>query len=203
MIVPTARQRVMAYLNMHRTASAAQIGRGLQMSAATVRHHLSVLSADGRAVEVGLTHKAGRGRPVKLFGPSNLLQGNNLGLLSDVVLNERLQKLSPAKRAQVLRTLARGLIGQMGQICLEVPLGKRLARVVDKLNEVNYQSRWEAGAEGPRITFGHCPYAAIIEKHPELCVIDAAMLEEMMGQPARQTAKIGVASSPVCVFQIG
>ena len=198
----TARQRVLAYLRKHRTVSASQIGRGLQMSAATVRHHLAVLSSDGRAAEVGALHKAGRGRPVKLFGPSVRLLGDNLGLLSDVLLNEQMQKLSPAKRAEVLGSLARGLIDSNAQIGPELPLGKRLARVVEKLNDLNYQSRWEAGAEGPRILFAHCPYAAIIEKHPELCMMDAAVLNEMLGQSARQIAKIGVNASPVCVFLI-
>jgi len=68
---------------------------------------------------------------------------------------------------------------------------------------MNYHARWEAGPEGPRIIFSHCPYAAIIEKHPELCKMDEAMLRELMGQPATQMFKIGKEGSSVCVFVVG
>jgi predicted ArsR family transcriptional regulator len=55
---------------------------------------------------------------------------------------------------------------------------------------MNYHARWEAGQQGPRILFGHCPYAAIIEKHPELCQMDAALLKELFGDDMEQIAKI-------------
>ena len=44
----TARQKVLTYLTKNRTASAREISRSLKMSAATVRHHLRVLTSDGR-----------------------------------------------------------------------------------------------------------------------------------------------------------
>jgi predicted ArsR family transcriptional regulator len=75
--------------------------------------------------------------------------------------------------------------------------------VVEKLNQMNYHARWEAGAEGPRILFGHCPYAAIIARHPELCKMDASLLEELMGRSATQTSKIGRDGSLLCVFVLG
>jgi len=61
---------------------------------------------------------------------------------------------------------------------------------VEKLNQMNYHARWEAGAGGPRILFGHCPYAAIITRHPELCAMDAALLKELFGDELEQIAKI-------------
>jgi len=74
---------------------------------------------------------------------------------------------------------------------------------VEKLNQMNHHARWEAGSDGPRIIFGHCPYAAIIEKHPELCMMDEALLKEWMGQPTAQAAKAGKDGSSICVFAIG
>ncbi len=70
------------------------------------------------------------------------------------------------------------------------PVAKRLNLLVEKLNQMNYHARWEAGPQGPRILFGHCPYAAIIEKHPELCLMDAALLKELFGNDMEQIAKI-------------
>lgn len=201
MTVTTARQRVLAYLKKQRTGSAAQIGRALNMSAATVRHHLSVLRSDGRVTELEALHKEGRGRPVKVYGLSENLWGNNLALLADLLLKERLSKLPPAKRAEVIHRLAVGLTDQMGRIEADAPLAQRLAQLIERLNASKYEARWEAGSEGPRILFAHCPYAAIIAKHPELCAMDAGMLEAALEGSVRQTAKIGVDGSRVCAFQ--
>jgi predicted ArsR family transcriptional regulator len=100
-----------------------------------------------------------------------------------------------------MEALARHLIGNSnftGQ-----PLAKRLNLTVEKMNQMSYHARWEAGSEGPRIIFSHCPYAAIIEKHPELCRMDASILKEWMGQPTTQISKIGKEGTSVCVFAVG
>ena len=83
------------------------------------------------------------------------------------------------------------------------PIAKRLNLTVEKLNAMNYHARWEAGPQGPRLIFSHCPYAAMIEKHPELCRMDEKLLNELMGEAAMQLFKIGKDGSSVCVFAIG
>jgi predicted ArsR family transcriptional regulator len=200
----TARQRVVNYLKKQRSASAAQIGRGLNMSAATVRHHLSILLADGRITLTGARRRQGRGRPVKIYGLSEKSLGDNFALLSDAVLDELVQGLSAAKLDEVINAVARKLTLQFGNDALDVPIAKRLSIIVEKLNELHYQARWEAGAQGPRILFAHCPYAAIIDHHPELCKMDETLLGELVSAQARQLAKIGQqpAGSSYCIFGI-
>ncbi len=202
MSVTTARQKVLAYLQKQRVASASQIGSGLNMSAATIRHHLSIMLADGRIETLRKNRKAGRGRPVKLYKLSEKTLGDNLALLSDAVLREWLSSLPPSKQEAALGKIARALINQIGGDVPEVPAAKRLAIIVEKLNVLHYQARWEAGAEGPRILFGHCPYAAIIKDHPELCKVDNEMLSGVLQSVAHQTAKIDVNGATVCVFAL-
>ncbi len=202
MPVTTARRKVLTYLTKNRAVSAAQIGRALKMSAANVRHHLSVLCSDGRASVVGETKKDGRGRPIKLYGLSESLLGNNLASLADGLLDEFLKILSPAKQEDVVQTLAHRL-AMIGESTGTLGMSKRLAQTIENLNQLNYQSKWEAGAAGPRVLLGHCPYAAIIEKHPELCQMDAVLLNTYMNEPARQIAKIERSGSPMCVFVLG
>jgi predicted ArsR family transcriptional regulator len=190
----TVRQKVLAYLNKNRTASAHEIARALQMSAATVRHHLRVLASDGRLEMASGRGRDGRGRPEKVYSLPRSALGDNLAALSDVLLTE-------AKSNVKVETLAKRLVGQSdpaGQ-----PLAKRLNRTIENLNQMNYHARWEARSEGPHIIFSHCPYAAIIEKHPELCKMDEAMLTEWIGQSAAQLFKTGQEGSSVCVFAIG
>jgi predicted ArsR family transcriptional regulator len=67
------------------------------------------------------------------------------------------------------------------------------------LNQLHYQARWEAGAEGPRIILGQCPYAAVIGNHPELCRMDMSLLEGMLDTQVEQRVKLG----PMCIFLVG
>ena len=190
----TARQKILAYFAKSRTASTREISRALKMSAATVRHHLRVLASDGRLELSALRGRDGRGRPEKIYSLPRAALGDNLSMLSDALLTEagsRIQMESLAKRFTGHTSFA-------GQ-----PLARRLNLTVEKLNQMNYHAHWEAGSEGPRVIFSHCPYAAILEKHPELCRMDQTMLKEFMGQPARQIFRTGKEGSTVCVFVVG
>lgn len=190
----TARQKILAYFNKTRAASAREIARALKMSAATVRHHLRVLASDGRLEMVSVRERDRRGRPQKVYSLPRAVLGDNLAALSDVLLMESGSSVK-------MEALAKHLIGESN--FASQPLVKQLNLTIEKLNQMSYHARWEAGSEGPRLIFSHCPYAAIIEKHPELCQMDEAMLKEWMGQPARQIFKIGKEGSSVCVFAIG
>ena len=190
----TARQKVLAYFSKARTASAREISRSLKLSAATVRHHLRLLVSDGRLELASVRGRDGRGRPETVYSLPRAALGHNLDSLSDAILSEA----GPGVRMEALAARLAGESGFAGQ-----PLTKRLNLTVGKLNQMNYHAHWEAGLEGPRVVFGHCPYAAIIGQHPELCSMDHALLAELLGQSAAQLSRTGKDGSSVCVFVLG
>jgi len=190
----TARQKVLSYFNKMHTASVREVARALKMSAANVRHHLRVLVSDGRLEISSVREREGRGRPEKVYSIPRAALGDNLSALSDALWME-------AGSSVRVEALAKRLAGESN--FKSQPMAKRLNLIVEKLNQMKYHARWEAGSQGPRIIFGHCPYAAIIERHPELCRMDEALLEELMGQSAEQLTKIGRDGSLSCVFAMG
>src|SRR5688572_813531 len=189
----TARQKVLTYLIKTRMASVREISRALKMPAANVQHHLRVLVSDGRLKTSTVVKGEKRGRPEKVYSLPRAVLGDNLSALSDALLTETSLQVR-------METLARHMAGDSN--FMDQPLAKRLNLLIEKLNQMNYHARWEAGLEGPRVIFGHCPYAAIIEKHPELCVMDVALLEKLMGQSAKQLTTIRDGSKS-CVFVMG
>ncbi len=189
----TARQKILAYLEKSRTASAREISRSLKMSAAAVRHHLRVLVSDGRLEIVAVRGREGRGRPEKVYSLPSAALGDNLPALSEALLAE-------SGSGVRMEALAKRLAGECD--FASQPLAKRLNLTIERLNQMNYHARWEAGSEGPRLLFNHCPYAAIIEQHSELCRMDEALLKEWMGQPAVQISRAGKEGSSVCVFAL-
>jgi len=191
----TARQKVLAYLNKTRTASVREVSRALKMSAANVRHHLRVLVSDGRLEISSARGREGKGRPEKVYMLPRAVLGDNLSALADALLTEA--RALSGDEASRMEVLARRLAGESdfkNQV-----VSKRLNLIVEKLNQMKYHARWEAGSGGPRILFGHCPYAAIIAKRPELCRMDAALLKEFFGEEFEQIAKIENFQG-VCVF---
>ena len=102
-----------------------------------------------------------------------------------------------------LRAIALRLAGESSPVP-ERQLTRRLNQTVDRLNELHYQARWEAGVDGPHVILGQCPYSAVITDYPELCRMDAFLLEQRTGLVAEQTAKLQPSAKgyPFCMFKI-
>ena len=121
------------------------------------------------------------------------MMGDNLSALADAFLTEVGSMVQ-------MDALGKRIAGE--GVASGQPLMRRLASTIERLNSMHYQARWEAGAEGPRIILGHCPYRAIIADHPELCQMDAALLTELLQDEVMQTAKLEPAAGglPFCGF---
>ena len=132
----------------------------------------------------------GRGRPEKVYSIPRAALGDNLSALAEALLTE-------AGKSVRADALAKRLAGESD--FERQPIAKRLSLVVEKLNQMNYHARWEAGAEGPRIIFGHCPYMPVVKNHPKLCEMDASMLSHFMSRPVTNE-KSEIQKSGVCPF---
>ena len=176
----TARQKVLTYLTKNRAASAREISRSLKMSSETVRHHLRVMIEDGRLEMESTRGMGGRGRPEKVYSLPQAALGDNLSALGDALLVEAGSRVK-------MESVAKRLAGEFDSSGL--PISKRLNLVVEKLAQMNYHARWEAGAEGPRVLFGHCPYAVIVGRHPELCDMDRSLLAQLLARPVLREPK--------------
>lgn len=191
----TSRQKILTHLRKARFASAREIARALRLSPANVRHHLSVLCADGRVERIGVHNREGRGRPEKVYSLAQSALGDNLAALADALLGVAGKKLdveAVAERLLDTRQFA------------NLPIPRRLTALIEALNEMHYQAHWEAGKEGPRILFGRCPYWKVMENHPEICKMDQALLQNAMAQPVSGLRK-NESARGLCpfIFQIG
>jgi predicted ArsR family transcriptional regulator len=196
----TSRQRLIAYLESRQAATTDEISRALHLTPANIRHHLSHLVEEGIAQTVGYRPKPARGRPEKLYALSRQISSHNLDGLSSALI-----QILSAQEQPVQESWIKDLAGELGKTDQgkESPT-KRLFQVVKHLNELKYQSRWEAHSDGPRIILGHCPYAAILPKHPELCRMDRFLLENLLEADVNQISRleVGAKGLPQCVFKI-
>lgn len=171
----TSRQRLLDFIQAHSVVSAAEIGQALRMSEANARHHLSILKNQGLVEVSGQRPAQGKGRPTLLYSLSQQTLGDNLPLLAGALLDELRASLSPEAYISWMRRISQRLLEQHSTA--PVHMTQRLYNAVQQLNAWRYQARWEAHAGAPRLILGRCPYAILLANHPELCQMDAALLE--------------------------
>lgn len=203
MIVKTTRQLLVEHLHLRRIASADELARALKLTPANIRHHLAALQAEGVVENAGQRPVSGRGRPVQLFSLVEQASRNNLALLTKILLQELDQGNPLTERPEIFMRLASGLLGGVKPQIRN--LAQRYYQAILQLNALNYQAHWEAHVKAPRVILSHCPYAAIIQDRPELCLLDKYLLEELFGKDVRQTAKLEQTTQGErqCVFLVG
>jgi hypothetical protein len=127
----------------------------------------------------------------------------DLSLLAEALLAEWLENVPANEQEMALRALAGRLAAtQPGE--RTGPALRRLSLTIERLNHLGYRSRWEAHAAGPRVILGRCPYAMMIDRHPELCKMDRFLLEKWLAQPMEQLAKLESSERglPFCLFAL-
>ncbi len=199
MRTPT-RLRILDYLRKQQTATARELSRALGMTGANIRHHLAILELN-ELIEYISLHQEGRGRPENIYGLSRKVLGDGLDELAGALLIVWLKNATETTLETSLRSVALQLGGDTQP---DILLTRRLTRLVERLNELHYQARWEAGMNGPNIILGHCPYAAIVPSNPELCRMDTFLLEHWTCSPVKQTAmlKKNAKGYPFCTFRV-
>jgi hypothetical protein len=155
-----------------------------------------------------------------VYGLAETIQAHNLVELSAVLLELLAAEVPSEQRTHIYRRVASALItagwsaangreklnlkGQAVEPDRATNLTQRLAASVQRLNQMNYQARWEAHARGPRLILEHCPYAAILKSHPEMCQIDRHLLQELSGATVVQTECLALdeRGAPFCRFAL-
>jgi predicted ArsR family transcriptional regulator len=194
------RQQIIDYLRKYRLGTSIQMGHALQVTTANIRHHLHILLEQGFVEIIDQEPGRGRGRPTYIYSLTPAAQEDNLAGLAAALLDTLLSESMPEGQAQRIVRLADKLLGST-DVSTE-GLRQRLDQTISRLNELHYQSRWEASAKGPRVILGQCPYTTIIARHPELCQMDAAVISKFVDLPVKQIAKLerSLKGVPHCVF---
>ena len=182
------RQRIISYLKNNHQATAPQLSLFLNMTQANIRHHLDVLQRDGYIQAIGQNKASGRGRPTQIFMLSKNVQDNALDQLASALLGEIRDNKNAYQRSQKLSKIAKNLAGIHPDQNKSITI--QLSKAVQRLNDLNYKAHWEAHASAPQIFLGRCPFAQIINRHPELCQMDAALLKHLTGADFVQLEKI-------------
>ena len=200
--MPNSRQKILNYIHEQHSSTVEELSKVFRVTPANIRHHLSILVEQGSVKVIGQKAAAFRGRPAQIYSSSQQTDLHNLDHLSGALLSNLIVNAEPYKKNQKIKEIA-SFIGSEFKPDATNPT-RRLYSAIRSLNRMNYQAHWEAHIENPRIMFDHCPYRSIIADHPELCQIDASLLENLLDTPVRQIDKlcIDIKGLAQCVFLI-
>lgn len=197
----STRLRIIEILKSRSAATPNALARLLDVTGANARYHLRTLEREGIVTNIGHRPPKGRGRPSQIYGLAK--KNDNLPKLSSILLEILLEDRSSEARISQLEKIGRRLVGEREEGPEHAT--QRLYQAISLLNKLNYQARWEAHADAPRVILGHCPYLEIIEEYPVLCEMDALILENLLGDNVLQTAKLARNEQglPNCTFLVG
>jgi predicted ArsR family transcriptional regulator len=177
---------ILAHLLKFHIVTVNGLSHNLGMTKPDIRYHLQKM-LQNKVVEIINEENPparGRGRPEVKFKLSAKRTANNYSELCDLLLS---QSGPISRKEELLKIIAKSMIPPMYPV---FNLTRKLNLLMVELNKRAYIAHWEAHKNGPIIMFSACPYHALIDNHPELCIMDVMILSNYLNYSARQIGKI-------------
>jgi DeoR family suf operon transcriptional repressor len=188
--------------------------RGDKITAVTVRHHLSILQADGFVDTPEMRHRSTPGRPQHVYALTE--QGlaqfpTNYQRLATGLLERMRQHI----QGDVVNVIIEGVADDMAQEA-NIPVGsvqERLEAVVSYLSDHGYDANWEPAdkalleesigeqKQGFVLYMHNCPYHHIAHGEDTLCHLDMRMISKMLGVVPRLLSRV-VDGGQTCAYLI-
>ena len=144
----------------------------------TLRGHLDVLLASGEVTRT-VAESEGRGRPKWIYTAARKA-ASPFQFLAEALTSLLERSADP----QIAESAAESWAHAIPDLPVADSPDEAVAEAVDALNRLGFTA--EASPVGDSIAVTNCPYAALVDEHPVICDIHAAMVGRLLvqtGQP--------------------
>lgn len=188
----STRQSILQLLRRNGEMTALELSERLRVGAVGVRQHLALLERDGQVRIAGLRRNVGRPSHLYVLTPeaeANFPKGyDHLALEILAYINE-LGGESAVE--QVLARRRAGLLSELGPHLAGKTRADQIAALATLLADQGYMCEWEQEPDGSFvITEFNCPVDCVARQHPQLCVQERQLYEELLGVPVIQESTI-------------
>lgn len=187
------RKHILELLKERDGATVAELAESLNMAPVSVRHHLDILQGDNLISVERLERKGNVGRPQQVYALTNVANEHfpdNFAALAAGLVRQLKKVLPPEQVEAAFKALAHDFAGKVQSDLADLSIEDRLEQVTMFLNERGYLARWEANESAPDGSFllhkCNCPYAGVSDEHSELCLMDQALINELMGESCQR-----------------
>lgn len=203
------RQQILEILKEGDGATVAELAERLSMAAVSVRHHLDILQGDNMICVARVERKGNVGRPQKIYDLTNRADDHfpdNFASLAESLVRQ-IKMVLPAEQVQcAFRTIASEMAEGISRAKLDAAsTEERLDIITEFLTQRGYHARWEAAEDsqdGYLLHKYNCPYSGVSTEHQELCLMDQALVDELLGQPSHRAQSL-ITSGHRCTYHIG
>lgn len=198
----SVRRRITEILKENGTATVAELAGSLGMAQVSVRHHLDILVAEDLVEQTGVRRRDGAGRPSQVYALTrsamSLFPQRNAQLASSV-LTELKAVLPQHEVAELLIRVAERAVSEAPRPVAGQTVEERLEQVAGFLGQKGYSARWEACDGFFELHACNCPYSGVAEQHPELCLMDHAMIQGLLPDAERAQSQV-IDGSTRCTY---
>jgi len=194
----------MNILKEHGQATVDQLSEQLNLTPVTIRHHLDILRSEGLVQAPKVKRRQSPGRPQHVYclteQASSFFPKNYAGF-ADLTLREIRERVSPDELNSILRSVGRRMAADAPPTPPDEPLPDRLQRVVEFLNQKGYVARWQSNDRGYLLHMANCPYQVLTQNHSAPCVMDMALMTELLGGTPQRVAWIS-GGDEMCTYLV-
>ncbi len=198
------RQRILEILKERGTATVEELGKELELTPVTIRHHLDILRSEGLVQAPKVKRRDAPGRPQHIYALTDAADDyfpKNYSGFADLMLHEIRDRVEPPELDSILNGVASRMVSEMPHAPTHETLPQRMDRVVKFMNGKGYRADWEQVAGGYLLRTHNCPYHDIARQHIEPCIMDMSMISQLIGQtPQRLDWMAG--GNNTCVYLI-
>jgi predicted ArsR family transcriptional regulator len=176
--------------------------RGKDITAVTVRHHITCLQRDNLIASPQLRHRDTPGRPQHVYSLTEAAAAqfpNNYQELASGLLQVMQEHLPPEGVNVILEGVARQMASAAN--IPDLPLAQRLDMAVEFLCTRGYQAYWESDATGFILHTDNCPYHQVAQHNHALCEMDMRLIATLLGVVPRRLTHVAAGDSS-CAYRI-
>jgi predicted ArsR family transcriptional regulator len=131
---------------------------------------------------------------------------NNFAALAGNLARQLKQILPPEQVRCAFQAMAHEIAAEIDLAALQgQTLETRLALITEFLNERGYLARWEQAGPDPNNGYllhkCNCPYAGVSAQHRELCLMDQALVDELVGGTCVRTQSM-IDNAHCCTYHV-
>lgn len=176
--------------------------RGKDITAVTVRHHISCLQKDALISTPQLRHRSSPGRPQHVYSLTEQAVSqfpNNYQQLAAGLIQEIQEHLPPEGVNVILEGVAHHMAEDAN--IPDAPLEERLEMAVEYLNTRGYEARWDIDGSDYILHTSNCPYHQVAQETHALCEMDIRLVASLLGVVPRRLTHI-MAGDGSCAYRI-
>lgn len=196
----STRQSILQLLRRHSQMTALELSDALDIGAVGIRQHLALLERDGLVHVVGLRRNVGR--PSHLYALTAEAEAIFPKRYHDLALDLinyvaeingplAVEQLLSRRREDLFRLLSQQLQGKSRP--------EQVAELAHQLQEQGYMCECEQLPDGSFVlTKYNCPVDCVARQHPQLCIQELKLYEDLLGVPIERDSTIAQGSHCCC-----